>query len=200
MLTGRLPFSGDSCNQLMVALATQDPQPPTTIKPDFPAEVEQLVLKALSKNQADRFQTAETFLDALKSLNGFEDRDTRLSRYTTSITKKRIASGDLGGTEVGAWSGIGASGLIAEMANRTPDAWSKSTTGSGKIRRRRVWIGLMSVALAMAVLGLGWLILQSPAVSATDPLPSVLLPTNVVPASPQPESRTPDMCGKRSVR
>jgi len=41
------------------------PVPPTTLRPDVPAEISRIILKALEKRPENRFQTAEEFRNAL---------------------------------------------------------------------------------------------------------------------------------------
>ena len=62
MLTGRVPF--ESANDLSVAmmqLKNEAPRP-TSINPAIPAGLEQITLRALQKDPADRYQSAAEFL------------------------------------------------------------------------------------------------------------------------------------------
>jgi serine/threonine protein kinase/dienelactone hydrolase len=64
LLTGRPPFSGDSDWAVMNAIATQEPRPPSSLRPDVPAAVDALVARALARNKTDRFASAQAFADA----------------------------------------------------------------------------------------------------------------------------------------
>ncbi|HLK51599.1 MAG TPA: protein kinase [Bryobacteraceae bacterium] len=69
-LTGRLPFDSGSQFKIMMDHVNSEAPAPSSINPKLPAEFDAVVLKALAKNPADRFQTAEEFrarLEALKS-------------------------------------------------------------------------------------------------------------------------------------
>jgi len=68
LLTGKLPFQGDSQYSLMTAHLNQQPAEPITLRADVPPELNQIILMAMAKNPADRFQTAEAFRNALKSV------------------------------------------------------------------------------------------------------------------------------------
>jgi tRNA A-37 threonylcarbamoyl transferase component Bud32 len=57
LLTGRPPFQGDNPVQVIMAHASQDPEPPTTFRADVPADLEEIVLKCLSKSPDERYQT-----------------------------------------------------------------------------------------------------------------------------------------------
>ncbi len=65
VLTGRVPFSGNT-PQLIVAHTQNPPPPPCSIMPSLPPEIDGMIAQALSKNPADRFPTGEAFLDALQ--------------------------------------------------------------------------------------------------------------------------------------
>src|SRR5215472_410672 len=68
MLTGKLPFHSDSQYSLMTAHLNQQPPAPITLRADVPPELNQIILMAMAKNPADRFQTADAFRNALKSV------------------------------------------------------------------------------------------------------------------------------------
>jgi serine/threonine-protein kinase len=65
MLCGRPPFTGE--NPIAVSLShAQDPvPPPTTLRRDLPPAWEELLLRALAKDPAERFQTASALREAL---------------------------------------------------------------------------------------------------------------------------------------
>ncbi|HEY8375208.1 MAG TPA: serine/threonine-protein kinase [Nannocystis sp.] len=65
-LTGRPPFSGSSPIALGLAHCQEPVTPPRTLRPDIPAEWEVLILRALEKDPARRFQTALELRDALR--------------------------------------------------------------------------------------------------------------------------------------
>lgn len=65
VLTGRPVFTGEVNQEIMQAHATVAPQRPSAIRPGIPAEVDQVILKALAKKREDRFQTAREFAAAL---------------------------------------------------------------------------------------------------------------------------------------
>jgi serine/threonine-protein kinase len=66
MLTGRVPFSADTPLAVMVKVM-HDPLPtPRTFSPDIPDVLQGVILKATAKEPAQRYQTAEALIDALK--------------------------------------------------------------------------------------------------------------------------------------
>ena len=61
MLSGEAPFEGDSSTRLLMAHASTPPAPLREKRPDLPAEVEAVVMKALEKDPALRHQSAGEF-------------------------------------------------------------------------------------------------------------------------------------------
>ncbi|MEX2299508.1 MAG: TonB family protein [Bryobacterales bacterium] len=65
MATGKKPFDGDSEYRIMRAQVEDPPTPPTAIEPSVPDELSNVILRALAKDPAERFQTGEEFREAL---------------------------------------------------------------------------------------------------------------------------------------
>jgi eukaryotic-like serine/threonine-protein kinase len=59
MLTGRVPFEGDSAVAIAMKHLSEEPVPPSVYAPGTPPALEQVVLRALAKDAGDRYQTAE---------------------------------------------------------------------------------------------------------------------------------------------
>jgi len=68
MLTGKLPFRGDSQYSLMTAHLNQEPPAPITLRSDLPPELNEIILMSIAKDPANRFQSADAFRAALKSV------------------------------------------------------------------------------------------------------------------------------------
>jgi eukaryotic-like serine/threonine-protein kinase len=58
LLTGRPPFTGDSPVAIAYQHVREDPIPPSRVDPDVPPWADAIVLKAMAKSPADRYQTA----------------------------------------------------------------------------------------------------------------------------------------------
>jgi eukaryotic-like serine/threonine-protein kinase len=69
MVTGRVPFKGDSYYAILKAHLESKPVPPIDLVPESPPELSKIIEKSLEKRPAARFQTADEFRAALQALN-----------------------------------------------------------------------------------------------------------------------------------
>jgi eukaryotic-like serine/threonine-protein kinase len=69
MITGRVPFKGNSYYSVLKANLDHKPIPANEIVPDLPEELSAIIEHSLEKNPQDRFQTADEFRAALQELN-----------------------------------------------------------------------------------------------------------------------------------
>ena len=65
LLTGRVPFSGDSDYQLMKSQIEDPPPPPKNYSDNISDQLQAIILRALSKSSNDRYADAEHFAKAL---------------------------------------------------------------------------------------------------------------------------------------
>ena len=59
LLTGKVPFSGDSPVEIAMKHISAIPEPPSTLRPDVPEDLDKVVLRALAKTPEERYQSAE---------------------------------------------------------------------------------------------------------------------------------------------
>jgi serine/threonine protein kinase len=67
MLTGQVPFKGNTPHSTLYAVVNQPPPPPRQINPALPPAVEAVVLKAVAKRPDQRFQRGAEMAGALKA-------------------------------------------------------------------------------------------------------------------------------------
>jgi eukaryotic-like serine/threonine-protein kinase len=71
LLTGRPPFTGDSPVAIAYQHVRENPIPPSRIDPEVPPWADSIVLRAMAKNPADRYQSAgEMRSDIQRALQG----------------------------------------------------------------------------------------------------------------------------------
>jgi serine/threonine-protein kinase len=78
LLTGRAPFHGSTIVEVMLAHARTPVVPLSQVRPGVPADLEQIVVKCLAKQPADRFPDAQSLEQALagcRDANGWTDAD-----------------------------------------------------------------------------------------------------------------------------
>jgi len=80
MLTGEVPFRGDSPISVALKHIQETPKKPTLINPDIPSEVEQLVIRAIAKDPSDRFTTAENMKNKIESILDIYSKNSLLSK------------------------------------------------------------------------------------------------------------------------
>ena len=82
MLTGRLPFEGDTPLSIAVRQKSEPPPDPRTINAQIPEELGRLVLKCLKKEKGERYQSADVLAAEL-------DRIEKTLPETTSALPRR---------------------------------------------------------------------------------------------------------------
>src|SRR5918998_1095649 len=59
LLTGKVPFSGDSPVEIAMKHISAIPEPPSTLRPEVPDDLDKVVLRALGKTPPERYPSAE---------------------------------------------------------------------------------------------------------------------------------------------
>jgi eukaryotic-like serine/threonine-protein kinase len=74
MLTGRLPFQGANNYSMIYQIINVDPPSPLEVRPDIPPRIDAIVMRALQKDTAQRYQRWEEFAHDLATALGAEEK------------------------------------------------------------------------------------------------------------------------------
>lgn len=85
MLTGKVPFESDSPVAVAMKHLEERPVPPCEIDPEIPAELQEIVMKAISKETRNRYQTITSMksdLEAIMPRLPGDDEEERIPQET----------------------------------------------------------------------------------------------------------------------
>ena len=68
LLTGKVPFEGETAVTIALQHISQDPPSPSKVNPAVPRELDAVVLRALRKDPATRYQSADELIAALEKV------------------------------------------------------------------------------------------------------------------------------------
>ncbi len=88
LITGAPPFRGDSARDQIRLICEDDPAPPRRINPAIPGELQNICLKALEKDPAQRYQSAREMADDLARMLAGEPVLAMPSSYARMIAGK----------------------------------------------------------------------------------------------------------------
>src|SRR5438046_3650415 len=84
LATGQVPFTGDTPLEIAMKHLSEVPKPPSELRPEVPHDLDLVVLRALAKDPADRYESAEEMsADLERVLQGLAVRDGTAAAATT---------------------------------------------------------------------------------------------------------------------
>jgi eukaryotic-like serine/threonine-protein kinase len=98
MVTGQRPFPSETAFAALQAHLQTPPKPPVELRPDLPEAISQLILMAIAKDPAARFQTADAFAAALQSVKPNVAGTAAGIPVPAAATARSAAAGSGGGT------------------------------------------------------------------------------------------------------
>ncbi|MFC1799434.1 serine/threonine protein kinase [Candidatus Eisenbacteria bacterium] len=85
MIVGRLPFRGDTASAVIYSILNETPDPLTGLRTGVPMELERIVMKALAKDTAERYQNIADMLVDLRTLwKQYETGTVEIPSVTTT--------------------------------------------------------------------------------------------------------------------
>jgi len=145
LLAGRVPFDGETPSHVMVSLM-EDELPPLKRHAHVPDELNRIVIKALCKNQKDRYQTAQQLGRDLRVLKENLQLDSRLRLRLKEVPSEKLAS---------TLSIEQSQPLQGAAGSETASALASQTTASAEYRPREVFRFRPAVVIALGVVVLG---------------------------------------------
>jgi serine/threonine-protein kinase len=143
LLTGRPPFLGDSPVAIAYQHVRENPVPPSQLDPEIPAWADSIVLRAMAKDPAQRYQSAADMrTDIQRALSGVPVAAPRTMGYAT--TQRMAGPG-------GAAMAAGPTRAIPGY-EYGPEEGDYTEGGGGMRRRTWLWWALGAL-LVLAVLG-----------------------------------------------
>ena len=170
--TGKLPFDGPDAVSVAMKQVNDLPAPPREINPDIDPALEAIIMRAMAKNPAERFATAQDMRYALNDYlagrpvnvgGGFTSAETAVMGGVVAP----MAAAD--GTAVMP-AGMGAGGV---KPAGTPGGAKNYRSDDGKKKNNKKTIGIVvGVIAALAIVGLAAFALMGGFASG-DPVPNV---------------------------
>jgi eukaryotic-like serine/threonine-protein kinase len=153
MLTGQVPFTGDTPLEIAMKHLSEVPRPPSELRPEVPHDLDSIVLRALAKDPAERYQSAD-------------EMDADLARVLEGLPVDPE-------TETAATAVLSGSGVLAaaptSVLTRPTDIAPPRTAPPGggppagyygyegpPRRRRPIWPWVLSILLLLAAGAAAW--------------------------------------------
>ena len=154
MVTGQRPFQSDSNFSIMKAHLQEPPMPPIEVKPDLAVGISEIIMIAIEKDPAKRFQTADAFMNALQTVAGNLDAAQIPPRAVPRATLDPIPDSAHGGSMTplnparGVPSSVSREARPAEVP-RMPPALANATGHRGLY----IALGALVVLMVLVVAG-----------------------------------------------
>jgi eukaryotic-like serine/threonine-protein kinase len=153
MLTGQVPFTGDTPLEIAMKHLSEVPRPPSELRPEVPHDLDSVVLRALAKDPGERYQSADEMdADLARVLEGLPvDPDTE-----TAATAVLAGSGVMAAAPTSVLTRPTAVAPARPAPpGRTPPAGYYGYEGPPR-RRRPVWPWVLSILLLLAAGAAAW--------------------------------------------
>jgi beta-lactam-binding protein with PASTA domain len=141
LLTGQVPFTGDSPVEIAMKHLAETPPAPSEIRPDVPDDLDLVVLRALAKEPADRYQSAAAMDADLETVA----RGGRVAAETAEAATMVLAGG----------GAIDATAATQISRRGPPPQYEPPKRG------RPLWPWLVGAGVALALLLLGFFLYDS---------------------------------------
>ena len=151
MLTGKLPFAGDTPVAVALKHVQEEPAPISLLSPGVPPEFERVVMRALAKKPEDRWRTARSFKNAIaRARQEMAEGGQRVPLPRVGMEPEALTTRPLH-DEHNITRPFEKTGEAFEV-QRDDSKRSQREPGSGGVRSRRlrVWATVAALILVMA--------------------------------------------------
>jgi len=154
MLTGKVPYTGDTPVEIAMKHLSQVPEPPSELRPEVPHDLDAIVMRALAKDPEQRYASAE-------------EMDADLARVARGVAVSRETEEAM--TMVLAGAGVTAgqtmvqrprSAIVAPPAPPVYRAPTPYYDYEASPRGRSVWPWLLALGLILAGAAGGWFLYE----------------------------------------
>lgn len=90
MVTGKVPFEGESPISIALKHIQEDVVPPSQIQPDIPKNLEAVIMKCVRRNQGERYKNATELLRDLRRIRYFDFKDNSIENTSSYDSPTRI--------------------------------------------------------------------------------------------------------------
>jgi serine/threonine-protein kinase len=201
-LTGKIPFEGETVEDIFLSICTFRVVPVLSRRPDLPPAIEAFFARAFAPKLEDRFSTARELTEAFEHLVAPEEIEAALGGVPASVRRPEARKSDpnLATAPTQTSEPVSPPRAFTSDVEDTPeDPMSVPLGSTVLIRRRRNTMGFaISIVGLVALLGLGALVMGlrgtskvSGSASRTDTTSSPAVTTaSAEPSAPVPTSTT----------
>ncbi len=143
LLTGEVPFTGETPVEIAMKHLSEVPAPPSELRPEVPPDLDLVVLRALAKEPAERYQSAAAMDADLETVahGGHVPMETS-DAATIVLAGGRVLDADTAATQL-----------------RRPAGYPPQYEPPP--RRRVIWPWLLGIGAVLAIVAGGWLLYEA---------------------------------------
>jgi eukaryotic-like serine/threonine-protein kinase len=149
LLTGKLPFTGETPLEIAMKHLSEIPKPPSELRAEVPADLDMIVLRALAKDPSDRFESAEEMEKELARVAGGGGVTSETAEAATAV----LAGA---GLAEAAPTMISRRPVVAPRPDETYRSRYYEYEEPRRRRRRPVWPWLLAILLLVGAVVAGF--------------------------------------------
>ena len=146
LLTGQVPFNGETPVEIAMKHLSQTPEPPSTLRHEIPRDVDLVVLRALAKEPVDRYRSAAEM-----------DRDLELVARGESVGPETEEAATVVLAGVGLDQTAATQAGVRDAHGHTYGGDERYRSYDGAVTQRRTWWPwLLVIGVLLALGGVGY--------------------------------------------